>query len=125
MIHGTGIDIVEVKRIDSALQRWGDRFAMRIFSRNEKEYCCKQNQPEIHFAARFAAKEAFIKAIHSFNEEGIAFSDVEVMRTPTGIPTIACHGTAQKAIEKENIKKIFVSLAHTDNYAVATVIMEK
>ena len=126
MILGTGIDIVEVERIHAVLDKYGESFEQKVFSLAEQTYCTKQARPAIHFAARFAAKEAFVKAINAATKSDVAISlcDVEVARAQTGIPNIVCHGSARSALQKSNAHKVHVSLSHTHEQAVAMVILE-
>src|SRR5579862_9021312 len=100
MIVGTGIDIAEVPRIAKSIERFGDRFLQRIFTAGEMRYCdSKANRVE-RYAARFAAKEAAMKAIGTGWNHGVAWRDVEVCRQPGGRPTIAFHGKAAEFAAK-------------------------
>src|SRR5262245_64180456 len=94
MITGIGIDVVQNERIRDSIQRFGDRFLNRIYTEGEIEYCKKCAQPEIHFAARFAAKEAAFKALGTGWARGVKWKDVEVVRLPYGRPEIHLQGEA-------------------------------
>jgi len=124
MIVGTGIDIAEVPRIEASIARFGNRFVHRIFTKAEIEYCeSKANRIE-RYAARFAAKEAGMKAIGTGWNHGVAWRDVEVCRQPGGRPTIAFHGKAADVAAKLGAVHVALSLSHTKEYAIAQVILE-
>jgi holo-[acyl-carrier protein] synthase len=124
MIVGTGIDIAEVPRIEASIARFGDRFLRRIFTEAEIRYCeSKANRVE-RYAARFAAKEAAMKAIGTGWNHGVAWRDVEVCRQPGGRPTIEFHGKAAEFAAKLGAVHIALSLSHTAEYAIAQVILE-
>jgi holo-[acyl-carrier protein] synthase len=124
MIVGTGIDITEVPRIAESIQRFGDRFLRRIFTEGEVRYCeSKANRVE-RYAARFAAKEAAMKALGTGWSHGVTWRDVEVCRMPGGRPTIAFHGKAAEFAAKLGAAHIALSLSHTKEYAIAQVILE-
>jgi holo-[acyl-carrier protein] synthase len=124
MIVGTGIDIAEVPRIEASIARFGDRFLHRIFTEAEIRYCeSKANRVE-RYAARFAAKEAAMKAIGTGWNHGVTWRDVEVSRQPGGRPTIAFHGKAAEFAAKLGAVHVALSLSHTKEYAIAQVILE-
>ena len=124
MIVGTGIDIAEVPRIADAIERYGDRFLNRIFTEGERRYCdSKANRME-RYAARFAAKEAAMKALGTGWNHGVRWRDVEVSRQPGGRPTIAFHGKAAEAATKLGAAHVSLSLSHTEEQAIAHVILE-
>jgi len=124
MIVGTGIDIAEVPRIEASIARFGDRFIRRIFTEAEIRYCdSKANRLE-RYAARFAAKEAAMKAIGTGWNHGVTWKDVEVRRQPGGRPTIAFHGKAAEFAAKLGAAHVALSLSHTKDYAIAQVILE-
>jgi holo-[acyl-carrier protein] synthase len=124
MIVGNGIDIAEVPRIEASIARFGDRFLRRIFTEAEIHYCeSKANRVE-RYAARFAAKEAAMKAIGTGWNHGVAWRDVEVCRQPGGRPTIAFHGKAAEFAGKLGVVHVALSLSHTKEYAIAQVILE-
>lgn len=124
MIIGTGIDIVEVPRVAAAIERFGERFLHRIFTDGEIRYCqSKANRVE-RFAARFAAKEAGMKALGTGWSHGVRWRDVEVQRQPGGRPTIVFHGRAAEIANKLGASRTAISLTHTASEAVAHVILE-
>ena len=124
MIVGTGIDIAEVPRIADSIERFGERFLNRIFTEGERRYCdAKANRVE-RYAARFAAKEAGMKAIGTGWNHGVTWKDVEVTRMPGGRPTLSFHGRAAEFAAKLGTKNVALSLTHTADYAMAQVILE-
>ena len=124
MIVGTGIDIVEVPRVAAAIDRFGQRFLQRIFTAAEIRYCeSKANRVE-RYAARFAAKEAAMKAIGTGWRQGVRWQDFEVKRQPTGRPMLALSGKAAEFAARLGAKRTSLSLSHTASEAVAQVILE-
>jgi holo-[acyl-carrier protein] synthase len=124
MIVGTGIDIVEVRRVAAALDRFGERFMRRLFTAAEIRYCeSKANRAE-RYAARFAAKEAGLKAIGTGWRAGISWRELEVCREPGGRPTLVFTGRAGEIAARLGTKRAFLSLSHTAEHAVAQVILE-
>jgi holo-[acyl-carrier protein] synthase len=124
MIVGTGIDITEVPRIAATMARFGERFLHRIFTEGEIRYCdSKANRAE-RYAARFAAKEAAMKAIGTGWNHGVTWRDVEVSRMPGGRPTIIFHGKAAEFAANLGAKQVALSLTHTAEHAIAQVILE-
>jgi holo-[acyl-carrier protein] synthase len=124
MIVGTGVDITEVPRIAASVERFGDRFLRRVFTVGEIAYCeTKANKAE-RLAARFAAKEAALKAIGTGLHYGISWQDVEVTRQPGGRPTISFHRNAADFYRKLGARRAHLSLSHTAEHAIAYVILE-
>ena len=124
MIVGTGIDIAEVPRIAQSIERYGDRFLQRIYTEGERRYCdSKANRAE-RYAARFAAKEAAMKALGTGWSRGVRWRDIEVSRMPGGRPTIAFHGKAAEFAAKLGARNVALSLSHTVDQAIAQVILE-
>jgi holo-[acyl-carrier protein] synthase len=124
MIVGTGIDIAEVPRIAEAIQRHGERFLHRVFTEGEIAYCdAKANRIE-RYAARFAAKEAAMKALGTGWNHGVRWRDVEVSRLPGGRPTMVFHGKAAEFAAKLGAVHVALSLSHTAEQAIAQVILE-
>ena len=125
MIVGTGIDIAEVPRIAQAIDRYGERFLRRVFTEGEIQYCeSKANRIE-RYAARFAAKEAAMKALGTGWNHGVRWRDVEVRREPGGRPTLAFHGKAAEFASKLGAAHVALSLSHTASEAIAQVILER
>lgn len=124
MIVGMGIDIAEVPRIRQSIERFGQRFLERIFTDGEQRYCdSKANRME-RYAARFAAKEAAMKALGTGWNHGVRWRDCEVVRMPGGRPTIAFHGKAGEFAAKLGVKNAALSISHTQEQAIAQVILE-
>ena len=124
MIIGIGIDLVENARIRGSLERFGDRFLSRIYTEGEREYCKKCANPEIHFAARFAAKEAAFKALGTGWAAGVKWKDVEVKRLPSGKPELHLHGEALVIATSLGATRFHVSLTHDQSISSAVVILE-
>ena len=124
MIVGTGIDIAEVPRIRQSIARFGDRFLQRIYTESEIRYCdSKANRVE-RYAARFAAKEAAMKALGTGWSRGVRWRDCEVTRRPGGRPTISFHGVAAEFAARLGVKNAALSISHTAEQAIAQVILE-
>jgi holo-[acyl-carrier protein] synthase len=125
MILGTGIDLVEISRIKKILDKENSSFADRFFHPNEVTYCQSKANPEQHFAARFAAKEAFLKALGTGISEGIELSKIEISHSSKGVPNFKIHSEKMiKLLDEKNINKIHLSISHTDLNAIAQVIFE-
>ena len=124
MIVGTGIDIAEVPRIAESIARFGDRFLRRIYTEGEIRYCeSKANRVE-RYAARFAAKEAGMKALGTGWNHGVRWRDVEVTRQAGGRPTMIFHGKAAEFAVRLGAVHVALSLSHTAEQAIAQVILE-
>ncbi len=124
MIVGTGIDIAEVPRIRQSIERFGDRFLSRIYTAGERRYCDSKANRDERYAARFAAKEAAMKALGTGWNYGVRWVDCEVVRMPGGRPTIAFHGKAGEFAAKLGVKNAALSISHTKEQAFAQVILE-
>jgi len=124
MILGTGIDIAEVARIRESIERFGDRFVRRIFTDGEIHYCEQKATRFESYAARFAAKEAGMKALGTGWSRGVRWRDIEVVRPKGQRPTIEFHGEAAAIAAKLGVKNIALSLTHTSEQALAHVILE-
>ena len=122
-IQGIGIDIVEVERIREASQRWGTRFEQRVYTEQELAYCGDTPTRYWRLAARFAAKEAALKALGTGLITGMRWQDVEVQANAVGKPELVLHGEVQRYATAHNISSIFVSMSHTNVYAVAQVTL--
>jgi holo-[acyl-carrier protein] synthase len=124
MIVGTGIDIAEVPRIGKAIERFQGRFLERIYTAGEMRYCdSKANRVE-RYAARFAAKEAAMKALGTGWNHGVRWRDCEVVRMPGGRPSIVFHGKAAEFAARLGVKNSALSISHTVDQAIAQVILE-
>jgi holo-[acyl-carrier protein] synthase len=125
MIYGIGIDLVKGIRIKEALERWGERFQNKVFTPGEVRYCMQKKNPSPNFAARFAAKEAFVKALGIGIRRGVHWKDIEVQRGPLGRPVLKLNGRAVEICQKERIEGLFLSLTHDGDYSGAIVVLEK
>ncbi|MGA2131626.1 MAG: holo-[acyl-carrier-protein] synthase [Bryobacteraceae bacterium] len=124
MIVGTGVDLAEVPRIRQAIDRHGARFIERIFTPAEIAYVQRKANRYERFAARFAAKEAGMKAIGTGWRHGVRWQDFEVANLPTGKPTLRFHGQAARFADALGVRNVALSLTHTAELAMAHVILE-
>ena len=123
MILGLGTDLLEVSRMEQELSKGSAGLKDDVFTPSEIAYCEGRRYPARHFAARFAAKEAFVKALPAPGVT-LRLQDVEVERAETGAPRLVLHGEARDAAWRLGVKKILVSLSHTDGLATASVVLE-
>jgi holo-[acyl-carrier protein] synthase len=124
MIFGIGTDIIEVKRIKKLIEK-NTRFRDRVFTQREIQYCEPKKNRVHSYAARFAAKEAFFKALGTGWRKGVTFKDVEVINQPSGKPELVLHGKSKEMAKKYHIKNIQISLSHVNELAHSVVILEK
>ena len=124
MIVGLGIDITEVSRIASAINRRGMSFLERVYTPSEIAYCEKHRNRAERFAGRFAAKEAAMKALGTGWTNGVRWVDIEVVREPSGKPTLKLSGASQEIANRLGVKHIALTITHTGNTALAQVIFE-
>ena len=117
----TGVDIIEIERIAGVLERYGNRFLRRIYTPSELEYC--RGRPS-KLASRFAAKEATMKALGT-GVRGVAWKDIEVIRAPSGAPSIQLHGRAKSRAERLGVVEISVSMSDSQDNAVAFVVTRR
>jgi len=120
---GIGIDVVEVSRIKSSLDEFGEKFQTRIFTETEREYCQKQKRPELHFAGRFAAKEAIAKAFGTGIGKEIGWLDMEIIRKPSGEPDVKLTEAASAYAKSRGVQQVMVSLTHAKHYAAANAVI--
>lgn len=125
MIYGIGADLVEVNRIEKIIQRWGERFTEKVYSRDEIDYCSHKAYPAIHYAARFAAKESFLKSLGIGLGMGVSLRDIEVINNARGGPELKMNERIQKILDTHGITSVHISLTHTREHAHAAVILEK
>lgn len=124
MIVGMGVDLAEVDRIKTAMERHGETFLRRVYTAAEREYCEGFRNKYERYAGRFAAKEAAMKALGTGWRRGVRWVDFEVVRELGGRPTIRLDGEAKKIAEEIGVKRIALSITHTEAMALAQVIME-
>ena len=125
MIFGTGVDIVEIFRMRDAIDKWGEAFLTRIFTPREIKYSNSRRLSHQHFAARFAAKEAVVKAFGEARKHPLNWTEIEVLNDREGKPIIEFHDDALKLKKAKKISDVIVSLSHSKNYAIANAILLK
>ena len=121
-IIGLGLDATEIPRIVATIERYGDRFLQRIFTDGEIAYCTRRRVPAIHFAGRFAAKEAAMKALGTGHSQGVLWRDVEVVRRG-GPPQLRLHGGAARRFEAIGGRSSLLTITHSDALAMAQVLI--
>ncbi len=122
MTAGVGVDIIEVERIERAVERLGRRFVERVFTEGEIAYCSSRPRPAQHFAARFAAKEAALKALGIGWSGGVGWKDIEVVSDSARNPAVRLHGKAKKVAGDKAIAAIHISMSHTSSMAIAVAV---
>lgn len=124
MVFGIGTDIVEVDRIRRFIEK-GDAFKQRVFTQEEISYCEQHRDPAPFFAARFSAKEAFVKALGTGFTGGIGFNQIGVYHVELGKPEISLTGQAEIVTREKGISRIHLSISHVKDWANAIVVLEK
>jgi holo-[acyl-carrier protein] synthase len=124
MVIGVGTDLIEIARIRQSIDRFGERFLRRVFTPREIEYCRRKKNAAESFAARFAAKEAAAKALGTGISQGVAWLELEVVRQPSGKPTLQLSGRAAQRARGLGVARISLSLTHGKDIALAVVVME-
>lgn len=125
MIYGTGVDIVDISRFDRFQREGNDSIFQRLFTESEIGYCSAKKYSAQHYALRFAAKEAFLKALGTGLREGISWKEMEVTNDPLGKPDLRLSGQARELFERAGLANVFLSLSHDANMAIAMVVLEK
>lgn len=125
MIVGSGIDLVEISRIQQSVQRFGQRFLDRVYTTSEQAYCLRKRNSAESLAARFAAKEAGAKALGTGISRGVSWLEIEVVREPSGRPTIRFHGRAAEIAKALGVAHVALSITHTSTLSMASVVVEK
>lgn len=124
MIVGSGIDLVEIARIQHSVDRYGKRFLNRVYTAAEQAYCLRKRNAGESLAARFAAKEAAAKALGTGISFGVNWLEIEVVREPGGRPTILFHGRALQFAERLRVCHTALSITHTAELAMASVLLQ-
>lgn len=124
MIIGIGVDLVDVKRFESIIFRWQHRFLRRIFTDKEIRYCNTKKHPAQRFATRFAAKEAFIKALFPRGTRGVRWRDIEIDQQDER-PVVNLNGEVKRLAEQQNISKVHLMVSHDGDYGIANVVLER
>ncbi len=122
-ILGTGVDIIETARIQSSLDEFGERFLNRCFWPDEVAYCNGMKSPALHFAARFAAKEAISKAFGTGIGQQLGWKDMEICKRDSGAPYAVLHGKGAELAKSRGVTEVFVSLSHCKDYAAAHAVL--
>ncbi|MEE8470375.1 MAG: holo-ACP synthase [Dehalococcoidia bacterium] len=117
-MHHVGVDIIEISRIQGAIDRWGQRFLKRIYTKAELDFC-RNRAPEL--AVRFAGKEAVMKALGT-GRRGVSWRDIEILPNRRNAPLVFLHGRARSRARKLGMKDVSISLSHSREYAVASVV---
>ncbi|NTW16521.1 MAG: holo-ACP synthase [Syntrophaceae bacterium] len=125
MIYGIGTDLVEVNRMEKIIQRWGERFTEKVYSQDEIDYCTRKAYPAIHYAARFAAKESFLKSLGIGLGMGVSLKDIEVINNAQGNPQLKMNERIRKVLDTHGITSVQISMTHTREHAHAVVILEQ
>jgi holo-[acyl-carrier protein] synthase len=125
MIYGIGIDLVNIPRMAAVIARWGDRFTGRVFSPHEIEVCRRRARPASAYAIRFAAKEAFSKAMGMGMKGGLSWREIEVFNDPGGRPGLRIYGRSLEICSQKGIGPIHLSLTDEGDYGSAFVVLEK
>ncbi len=123
-VLGIGVDLVECARIQHSLDRFGDRFLHRVFTDGEIAYAQSMKFPARHLAARFAAKEALSKAFGTGIGKAMGWKDIDVHKKPSGEPFVVLEGGAKDLAGNRGVTKVLITLSHTDNHAMAMIVLE-
>lgn len=119
----TGVDVVETARVLRLQEKFGGRFKSRVFTAREQAYCDAMPRPELHYAARFCAKEAVSKALKTGLSGGIRWTDIEIVNTPSGAPEVVLHGKAAERLAELRGLCVDISLSHSDSLAAASAVI--
>jgi holo-[acyl-carrier protein] synthase len=126
MIHGIGVDVVEISRIEDMIRKYGDHFLEKVFTPKEIEYCSSMARPGMHFAGRWAAKEAFYKALPLSCQSLAGYKSMEVINEKEPKPYIhVCDVGLKDAMEKENLNDKHVSISHEKTICIAFVVLSQ
>ena len=123
-IVGIGIDLVKISRIQEMMERWGPRFLDRVFTPTEQAYCLRHRFPPVHLSARFAVKEAILKALGTGLRMGTKWKEIETVNNPAGKPEVKLWGTTGQLAAEKNVSKIFATITHDHDYAIAQVLLQ-
>lgn len=123
-VLGIGVDLVECARVQHSLDRFGDRFLHRVFTEGEIAYSQSMKFPARHLAARFAAKEAISKAFGTGIGKAMGWKDIDVHKKPSGEPFVVLKDGAKKVASERGVANVFITLSHTDNHAMAMIVLE-
>jgi holo-[acyl-carrier protein] synthase len=124
MVMGLGTDLIETRRVQESIDRFGERFLERIFTAGEIAYCARKKNAAESFAARFAAKEAGAKALGTGISRGVSWKEFEVRREASGRPTLHLSGRAAEVAAAMGVRRVLLSLTHSRELAMAMVVVE-
>jgi holo-[acyl-carrier protein] synthase len=124
MIKGMGVDSIELHRIERIYREYGEQFLNRIYAPEEQQYALRYEDPVPRLAARFAAKEACMKALGTGWNGGVRWRDIVVINSPTGKPEMRLFGRAQRFADKQSVTRIHMSITHSREHAMVVVIFE-
>jgi holo-[acyl-carrier protein] synthase len=122
-IIGIGMDATEIDRIEAAIERYGDRFLRRVFTDGEIAYATRRRNPAPHFAGRFAAKEAAMKALGTGHSQGVLWREIEVVRAAGGPPQLRFHGGAASRLDFLRARSSLLTITHSQTLAIAQVML--
>ncbi len=122
-IVGIGIDLVKISRIEEMMARWEDRFLDRVFTPTEQAYCLDRKAPHIHLSARFAVKEAILKALGTGLRMGTKWREIETVNNRSGKPEVKLWGRTRELADARNVADVFASITHDHDYSIAQVIL--
>ena len=122
-VVGIGVDLAQIPRVRRMVERWDERFLRRVFTDGEIAYCRRRRDPVQHFAARFAAKEATLKALGTGLSMGIHWREMEVRRSPGRAPTMTLHGRSLEIARDLGGRRVLLSLSHDGDYAMAQAML--
>ena len=126
MIKGIGTDIVDIRRIERLITKYTEHFLTKVFTPSEIDYCRKMAVPAMHFAGRWAVKEAFYKALPRSCQIHSSWKSVEIVSVEAGKPNIdICSDDLKIVLKKEEISLFHVSISHERHYCIASVVLEK
>ena len=125
MIFGTGLDIIEIKRIKKSIEKYSPKFEQRVFTSNEISYCKSQGDPAKHYAARFAVKEAVSKCLGTGITGTLGFQDMEITHEETGKPVLKMIGKGKELFQRLKLKSIHITISHDRTHAIAHAIAEQ
>ncbi len=123
-IVSLGLDLVRIERVEDITERRGERFLDRVFTAGERAYCERRKRPAVHFAGRFAVKEAVMKVLGTGWARGVRWNDIEVRRAPGGAPEVVLHGASAEIARRRGIGRIHVTITHDAGIAAAVAVAE-
>jgi holo-[acyl-carrier protein] synthase len=124
VIFGTGVDIVDISRFERFVRENNQPLLQRLFTQREHEYCAARKQSAQHYALRFAAKEAYLKALGTGLRDGISWKDIEVVNDDLGKPELLLSGRGAEIFREKGLARCHLSLSHDGNFGVAMVVLE-